>query len=124
MNPQILQTAAALTSGLVFGFGLSLSGMLNPARVQGFLDIFGVWDPSLAFVLGGAVIIAFVGVRVMYRMDRPFSMDPSMSRRTKRSTRRSLSVRLCLALVGASVVSAPARRLRPCRSASVNPWSL
>ena len=71
MTRYILQTASALTSGLVFGFGLSLSGMLNPARVQGFLDIFGAWDPSLAFVLGGAVVIAFVGVRIMYRMDRP-----------------------------------------------------
>lgn len=71
MNRNVLQTAVALASGAVFGFGLSLSGMLNPARVQGFLAIFGDWDPSLAFVLGGAVLVAFVGFRIMDRMQSP-----------------------------------------------------
>ncbi|TCR76679.1 YeeE/YedE family protein [Rhizobium sp. BK376] len=71
MNRDISQFVAALASGIVFGFGLSLSGMLNPARVQGFLDVFGVWDPSLAFVLGGAVVVAFLGIRVMKRMRHP-----------------------------------------------------
>ncbi len=66
-----LQLPAALGSGLVFGFGLSLSGMLNPSRVKAFLDVFGAWDPSLAFVLGGAVVIAAIGVQVMKRMDGP-----------------------------------------------------
>lgn len=71
MNRTILQFAAALASGIVFGFGLSLSGMLNPARIQGFLDVFGNWDPSLAFVLGGAVAVAFIGVQAMKKMRRP-----------------------------------------------------
>lgn len=71
MNRNIYQFGAALASGIVFGFGLSLSGMLNPVRVQGFLDVFGNWDPSLAFVLGGAVAIAFVGVQVMKKMRHP-----------------------------------------------------
>lgn len=75
MNRNIYQFGAALASGVVFGFGLSLSGMLNPARVQGFLDIFGAWDPSLAFVLGGAVVIAFVGVQVMKHMKHPIFDD-------------------------------------------------
>jgi len=66
-----LQIASALVAGILFGFGLSLSGMLNPARVQGFLDIFGNWDPSLAFVLGGAVVVAFAGVALSRRMKRP-----------------------------------------------------
>jgi len=48
-----------LISGLVFGFGLILSGMANPAKVIGFLDIAGSWDPSLAFVMGGAIAIGF-----------------------------------------------------------------
>ena len=52
---------AALVSGLIFGFGLSLSGMLDPARVRGFVDVTGPWNPSLAFVLGGAVAIAAFG---------------------------------------------------------------
>ena len=48
---------AALLSGTLFGAGLALSGMMDPARVRGFLDIFGAWDPTLAFVMGGAVIV-------------------------------------------------------------------
>ncbi|MCG5486691.1 MAG: YeeE/YedE family protein [Sinorhizobium meliloti] len=71
MNRNVHQFGAALASGIVFGFGLSLSGMLNPVRVQGFLDVFGTWDPSLAFVLGGAVVVAFIGVQVMRRMRHP-----------------------------------------------------
>lgn len=71
MNRNICQFVAALASGIVFGFGLSLSGMLNPVRVQGFLNVFGAWDPSLAFVLGGAIVVAFIGVHIMKRMKRP-----------------------------------------------------
>jgi uncharacterized membrane protein YedE/YeeE len=58
-------------SGLIFGFGLALSGMLDPARVRGFLDVFGVWDPSLAFVLGGAVAAASIGVWLSRLLPRP-----------------------------------------------------
>lgn len=47
----------ALLSGLIFGFGLILSGMANPAKVLGFLDLAGTWDPSLAFVMGGAILV-------------------------------------------------------------------
>jgi len=49
----------ALLAGLIFGLGLIVSGMANPEKVIGFLNIFGRWDPSLAFVMGGAI---FVGV--------------------------------------------------------------
>lgn len=45
--------------GLLFGLGLLLSGMTDPAKVLGFLDLFGVWDPSLAFVMGGAIFVSF-----------------------------------------------------------------
>jgi len=62
---------AAGLSGLVFGFGLALSGMLDPERVRGFLDVFGAWDPSLAFVLGGAVATASLGVWLSRRLPRP-----------------------------------------------------
>lgn len=62
---------AALASGAVFGFGLSLSGMLDPARVRGFLDIAGAWDPSLAFVLGGAVAVAGIGAWLQRRLEHP-----------------------------------------------------
>ena len=52
------QKILALFSGLVFGLGLTLSSMINPAKVIGFLDILGSWDPSLGFVMGGAILIA------------------------------------------------------------------
>ena len=45
--------------GLLFGWGLLLSGMTDPGKVQGFLDLFGNWDPSLAFVMGGAIAVGF-----------------------------------------------------------------
>lgn len=50
--------------GLLFGIGLIISGMTNPAKVIGFLNISGDWDPSLMFVMGGAVVIGFFGFRV------------------------------------------------------------
>lgn len=53
-----MQVLAAFAAGLVFGLGLILAGMTNPAKVQGFLDIFGAWDPSLALVMGGAIMVA------------------------------------------------------------------
>ena len=71
MKIEWLRVIASLTSGVIFGFGVALSGMLDPARVQGFLDITGAWDPSLAFVLGGAVAVAMAGTLVAKRMQRP-----------------------------------------------------
>lgn len=53
----------ALLSGLIFGIGLILSGMANPAKVIGFLDLFGKWDPSLAIVMAGAVCVCFFAFR-------------------------------------------------------------
>lgn len=58
-------------SGLIFGFGLIMSGMANPAKVLNFLDIFGNWDPSLAFVMGGASVTAFLGYRMAWLRDEP-----------------------------------------------------
>ena len=54
----MLQKILTLLSGLIFGLGLTLSSMTNPAKVIGFLDILGTWDPSLGFVMGGAILIA------------------------------------------------------------------
>ncbi|NTJ67682.1 YeeE/YedE family protein [Agrobacterium rhizogenes] len=91
MKRNIYQFGAALISGVVFGLGLSLSGMLNPARVQGFLDVFGAWDPSLAFVLGGAVVVAFIGVQAMKRMRHP-AFDDSFHMPTNRQIDVSLVI--------------------------------
>ncbi|KQP60615.1 YeeE/YedE family protein [Methylobacterium sp. Leaf108] len=62
---------SALAAGLVFGFGLSLSGMLDPVRVRGFLDVGGAWDPSLMAVLGGAVTVSALGTLIQRRLARP-----------------------------------------------------
>jgi uncharacterized membrane protein YedE/YeeE len=59
-----MQLIMAFIVGLVFGIGLIVSGMTNPAKVQGFLDIGGQWDPSLAFVMGGAILVGFVAFRL------------------------------------------------------------
>lgn len=61
--------------GLVFGIGLVVSGMSDPAKVLNFLDLFGTWDPSLAFVMGGAVLVAFVGYRLVLRRAEPVIGD-------------------------------------------------
>ena len=65
-------------SGLVFGLGLVISGMANPAKVLNFLDIAAIgtnWDPSLAFVMGGASVVAFLGYRLAWRRPAPVLMD-------------------------------------------------
>ena len=72
----MLRIVASLGCGALFGFGLSLSGMVDPARVLGFLDIAGGhWDPSLMFVLGGAVAVAVPGVMLQRRLRRPLLDD-------------------------------------------------
>ena len=58
---------ASLLAGLVFGLGLIVSGMANPAKVLGFLDLPGRWDPSLAFVMAGAIAVGVVAFAVARR---------------------------------------------------------
>ncbi len=58
-----MKSLSALIAGLVFGIGLIVSGMSNPAKVVGFLDLAGNWDPSLAFVMGGAIAVGLVTFR-------------------------------------------------------------
>jgi uncharacterized membrane protein YedE/YeeE len=61
----------AFVAGLVFGIGLLLSQMSNPAKVIGFLDVTGAWDPSLAFVMGGAVAVFALAYRLALRRGKP-----------------------------------------------------
>ncbi|MDK3023728.1 hypothetical protein QO239_14080 [Cupriavidus taiwanensis] len=63
-------TLLALLAGLVFGIGLILSGMANPAKVLGFLDLAGAWDPSLAFVMAGAVVVGVAAFALARRRQR------------------------------------------------------
>ncbi|WP_077667146.1 YeeE/YedE family protein [Salinivibrio sp. PR6] len=66
----------ALLSGFIFGVGMMVSGMTNPSKVIGFLDVFGQWDPSLVFVMGGALLVFvpgyFLAVR---RQKKPLMAD-------------------------------------------------
>ena len=61
---------SAWLSGLVFGMGLIVSGMANPAKVLGFLDLAGAWDPSLAFVMAGAIVVGFFAFLVAKKRTR------------------------------------------------------
>lgn len=68
-------TIAALVSGLLFGAGLALSDMVNPARVLGFLDVAGSWDPVLAFVMAAAVFASAIGYWLRRRAGAPLFGD-------------------------------------------------
>ena len=65
-----MRTLIAALCGIVFGAGLAVSGMTNPAKVLAFLDVSGAWDPTLAFVMGGAVLVSAVGFARARRLDR------------------------------------------------------
>ena len=67
----MMRHISIVLTGALFGAGLALSGMLNPSKVAGFLDLFGVWDPSLAFVMGGGVVANFIGHRIVTRRAGP-----------------------------------------------------
>lgn len=77
-----MRVLVAAFSGAFFGLGLLVSGMTNPAKVQGWFDIAGAWDPTLAFVLGGALLPMLVAWRVAARMKRtPLGAElPAMPR--------------------------------------------
>ena len=66
----------ALACGLLFGLGLIASGMTDPAKVQGFLDIAGTWDPSLAFVMGGGIAVGLGAFALARRRERSWSGAP------------------------------------------------
>lgn len=73
--------ASAFLIGVVFGLGITVSGMINPAKVLNFFDLAGNWDPSLAFVMGGGVLTALVGYRVVFgRLEAPVLGDAFAAR--------------------------------------------
>ncbi|WP_110649445.1 DUF6691 family protein [Salinicola peritrichatus] len=80
---------SGLLAGLLFGLGLSIGGMTDPTRVIGFLDVTGTWDPTLGFVLGGAVVTSFVGYRRVWRRGAPLFAE-----RFQLPSRRDLDARL------------------------------
>lgn len=90
-----MNVARILVLGLIFGAGLLLSGMTDPARVIGFLDWTGAWDPSLAFVMGGAILSAAPLFALARRRSRPLFAEAF-----ERSTEDTIDARL---LIGAAV---------------------
>ncbi len=65
----------ALLAGTLFGLGLAVSGMMNPAKIVGFLDVAGDWDPTLAFVMGGALLVTIPAFRLILGRPRPILAD-------------------------------------------------
>lgn len=80
---------AHLAAGLIFGAGLAVSGMMDPAKVRNFLDVAGAWDPTLAFVMAGAVAVAFLGYRLASARQRPL-----LAERFHLPTRTGIDTRL------------------------------
>ncbi len=66
-----MRIIASYLIGIVFGVGIAISGMANPAKVLNFFDIAGTWDPSLIFVMGGAVVVTFVGYKLVFGRSAP-----------------------------------------------------
>ncbi|HPF45593.1 MAG: YeeE/YedE family protein [Alphaproteobacteria bacterium] len=62
---------SAFIAGLIFGLGLIISGMSNPAKVLNFLDLAGTFDPSLLFVMGGAILVVFTGYKLVLKRNTP-----------------------------------------------------
>ena len=83
-----MQVFMALVVGLVFGIGLIVSGMTDPSRVQNFLDLAGSWDPSLALVMGGAILVGLVAFRLAANRSRAILDGPMRWPTTARIDRR------------------------------------
>ncbi|MGL4236163.1 DUF6691 family protein [Tabrizicola sp.] len=86
-----MRLLSAFAIGLIFGLGIAISGMINPAKVLNFFDLAGSWDPSLAFVMGGALAVAIPGYRLV--LGRP---SPSFEDRFQLPDTRAIDRRLVL----------------------------
>jgi uncharacterized membrane protein YedE/YeeE len=84
-----MRNAYGFLSGLVFGLGLVISGMANPAKVLNFLDVAGAWDPSLILVMAGATAVTFIGYRLAWRLPAPVA-NPSFELPASTGIDRSL----------------------------------
>ena len=94
--------AASFACGLIFGAGLLISGMTQPEKVLGFLDIFGAWDATLAFVMAGAVAVTAAGFALARRRGAPvFWRRRRCGRRATTSTRRWSRAPCCSGSAGA-----------------------
>lgn len=85
-----MRILSAFAIGLLFGLGILLSGMINPAKVLNFFDVAGTWDPSLAFVMGGALTVTAAGYQLLFRKTRA----PVMAPRYLVPTRKDIDLKL------------------------------
>lgn len=112
----------ALVVGLVFGIGLIVSGMTDPSKVIGFLDLAGNWDPSLAFVMGGAILVGLVAFRVAGKRERSLLGEamrlPTATRIDRRLVFGSLAFGAGWGLAG----YCPGPALASLASGNAKPW--
>ena len=85
-----MKNLSALLSGLIFGIGIAISGMANPAKVINFFDIAGTFDPSLLVVMGSALATAFIGYRLVFGFNAKPLFEPTFSLPTKTKIDRQL----------------------------------
>ena len=95
--------ASALTSGLIFGLGMAISGMTNTDRVQSFLDVTGAWDPTLAFVMGSGLLVTFIGYKLILKNPAPLFAE-SFSLPTKKDIDKPLIIGAIMFGVGWGLV--------------------
>lgn len=86
----MMKNLAALISGLIFGLGIAISGMANPAKVINFFDITGTFDPSLLVVMASALVTAFIGYRLVFGLNAKPLFEPTFSLPTKTKIDRQL----------------------------------
>ena len=104
----------SLLAGIIFGAGLTLSDMVNPARVLNFLDVVGTWDPTLMFVMAGGLAVTTLGYSGCFAAARLWPTTNSTCRPGDRSTCRWSAVRRCLGWGGVSPASARSGLYRSC----------
>ena len=85
-----MKNISALLIGMIFGLGIAISGMVNPAKVLNFFDLAGTWDPSLIFVMGGALVTTMIGYRLVFGLRGQPIFDTKFSLPTLKSIDREL----------------------------------
>ena len=86
-----MRVLSALIVGVVFGLGLTISGMIDPAKIIAFLDVTGAWDPTLLVVMGSALAVSFAGYRVVLAREKPV-FEPGFQLPTKTAIDRPLLI--------------------------------
>lgn len=86
-----MRNLSALAVGLLFGLGLTISGMIDPAKIIAFLDVTGAWDPSLLVVMASALAVSFVGYRIVLARAKP-AFEPAFQLPTKTVIDRPLLI--------------------------------